>query len=92
LPTLDKLATRRPDLYKNFKKYVICQVEEENRKHLFQYTGLKNLLDQIKQETIMNFEKEILLILNNKVQDTDQADHSLSKNNNNIAIFSSVPY
>src|SRR5947199_49168 len=38
--------------------------------------------------TIINFEKEILLILNNKVQDTDQTDYSPSKNNNNITFFS----
>jgi ribonuclease HI len=47
LPTLDRLAIRRPDLYKDQEKCVICLEKDENREHLFQCTGLTSIIDQI---------------------------------------------
>jgi ribonuclease HI/endonuclease/exonuclease/phosphatase family metal-dependent hydrolase len=59
LPTLDKMATRRPDLYKDHNKCAVCQEKEENRDHLFQCEGLKDLLDQAWTNTLNKFESEM---------------------------------
>ena len=47
LPTLDVLATRRSDLYANFKKCTLCLEKEENRLHLFSCSKLTNIIEEI---------------------------------------------
>jgi len=81
LPTLDRLAIRKPELYGNLKKCVICLEEEENREHLFQCKGLAKSIIQIWQDIMEDLKNEIRLLLNKKSQDKE--NHGLSRTTNN---------
>ena len=75
LPTLDKLAIKRPDIYNDFKTCVICQEKEENREHLFQCKGLSVLSDQIWNKTLEEFEKDLYQVL----KKTEKTKHTKAR-------------
>jgi ribonuclease HI len=82
LPTLDRLAIRRPDLYNDFKKCTICLEENESREHLFQCKGLVDLLEQTWKEVMEEFKKEIKTLFNKKSQDKENHSLPIPSSNN----------
>ena len=63
LPTLDKLRTRRPDLFGPVTICPLCNEENETREHIFKCKGLESQINQAWKKAMEKIFKEMEKIL-----------------------------